>query len=116
MMDFYFGLPLWQSSALILGLSVLICIGGHVLVRSLLPKRIPKQETELAVALMGVIAAIIGIMLAFAAVQVWDDYGHADESVALEAASISELYRDLTVYGEATVPARAQLKAYVHAV
>jgi Protein of unknown function (DUF4239) len=116
MLDAYLNLPLWLSSILVLGLAVTIGVGGHLVVRALIPKRMPKQETELAVALMGVVAAFIGIMLAFAAVQVWEDYGTADKAVAQEAAAISELYRDLTVYGDETAKARQTVKAYVHAV
>lgn len=116
MLDLYLSLPMWLSSLLLIGLTVAVCVGGHRLVRALLPKTAPKPETELAVALMAVVGAFIGIMLAFAALQVWQDYADADAAVAQEAASISELYRDLTVYGDETLPARAQVKAYVHAV
>src|SRR4051812_33581618 len=100
MTDFIFGLPVWASTLLVLGGCIVICVGSHLLVRRLIPKRMPRQETELAVALMAVIAAFIGIMLAFSAVQVWEDYGAADKAVAAEASAASQLYRDLTVYGE----------------
>ena len=116
MLEFYLSLPLWLSSVLVLGLSVLVCVGGHLAVRALIPRNAAKQETELAVALMGVVAAFIGIMLAFAAVQVWQDYGVADQAVAQEAASASELYRDLSVYGDETLASREAVKTYVRAV
>lgn len=116
MMDFYFGLPAWLSSVAVLGVAVIVCVGGHIAVRTLVSSTAGKQETELAVALMGVVAAFIGIMLAFAAVQVWDDYGQADRAVAQEAAAISELYRDLTVYGGETLKAREAVKTYVREV
>jgi hypothetical protein len=116
MVDFYFTLPGWLSSIVVLGTAVIVCVGGHWIVRKLIPRSAPKQETELAVALMGVVAAFIGIMLAFAAVQVWDDYGQADKAVAQEAASISQLYRDLTVYGDETLSARSSVKNYVRQV
>jgi ABC-type branched-subunit amino acid transport system permease subunit len=116
MLDFYFSLPAWLSSVVVIGGCVVLCVGGHLLVRAIIPRRAEKQETELAVALMGVVAAFIGIMLAFAAVQVWDDYNQADHAVAQEAAAISQLYRDLTVYGDETAPSRAAVKTYVRAV
>lgn len=115
-MEFYFGLPLWLSSLLVLAASVAVCLGGHRLVRALIPKTAPKPDTELAAALMGVVSSFIGIMLAFAAFQVWEDYGTADAAVAHEAAAMSELYRDLTVYGDETAPARAAVKTYVRAI
>jgi hypothetical protein len=116
MMDFYFALPDWLSGLLVIGVTVAVCVGGHWAVRTLIPRHVQKQETELAVALMGVVAAFIGIMLAFAAVQVWDDYNQADRAVAQESASISQLYRDLTVYGDETLSSRAAVKTYVRAV
>ena len=116
MLDFYLGLPAWLSSILVIGGCVVICVGGHLLVRALIPRHVQKLETELAVALMGVVAAFIGIMLAFAAVQVWDDYNQADHAVAQEGAAISQLSRDLTVYGDEAAPSRAAVKTYLHAV
>jgi ABC-type branched-subunit amino acid transport system permease subunit len=116
MLDFYMGLPAWLSGVAVIGACVVICVGGHLLVRAIIPRHVEKQETELAVALMGVVAAFIGIMLAFAAVQVWDDYNQADHAVAQEAASIAQLYRDLTVYGDEAGPSRVAVKTYVRAV
>jgi hypothetical protein len=116
MLDFYLNLPIWLGAMLVLGTAVVICVGGHVLVRRLAPNAAPKQETEYAVALMAVVGAFIGIMLAFAALQVWEDYAEADAAVAHEAASLSELYRDLSVYGDETLKARDAEKAYVRAV
>ena len=116
MLDFYLGLPEWLGGLMVIGGVVVICVGGHWAVRALIPRNVQKQETELAVALMGVVAAVIGIMLAFAAVQVWDDFNQADRAVAQEAASISQLYRDLTVYGDETLASRTAVKTYVHAV
>jgi hypothetical protein len=115
MLDFYFQLPLVLSGLLVLGACAGVCVGGHWLVRRLMP-RAAGQETELAVALMAVVAAFIGIMLAFAAFQVWQDYNDADTAVAREASSISQLYRDLTTYGEASEAARADVKLYLKKV
>jgi hypothetical protein len=115
MADFYFQLPIWASTSLVLGVCIAVGVGGHLLVRRIVGKN-TKQETELAVALMGVIAAFIGIMLAFSAVQVWEDYGNADKAVAAEAASAAQLYRDLSIYGDESLVARRSLTAYVHTV
>jgi lipid-A-disaccharide synthase-like uncharacterized protein len=116
MQDIYFAMPGWLSAAGVMLLAVAICVGGHRLAHRLFPKPAPEEGTELAVALMGVVSAFIGIMLAFAAVQVWQDYADADKAVALEAASLSELYRDMSVYGDQTLPARRAVEVYVHAV
>lgn len=115
MLDVYFGLPVWLSSLLVLGAAAMLSVGGHWAVRRL-TRKVPKQETELAVALMGVVAAFIGIMLAFSAVQAWDDYRQAHRAIAEEAAAVSELYRDLSVYGADTTAARAAVRAYAESV
>ena len=112
MIDLFFSLPDWLSTILVIVGAVGLSIGGHMIARKITP-RASKEETDLCVALMGVVAAFIGIMLAFAAVQVWDDYGQAEKAVALEASSISQLYRDLSVYGDDARPARAMVRTYV---
>jgi hypothetical protein len=114
--DWYFDLPLWLSTGLVLAACVVVTVGGHLAARALLLRSAPRQETELAATLMVVIAAFTGIMLAFSAVQAWQDYGDAEKAVAAEAAASSELYRDLTVYGEEGRPARQALAAYVRSV
>ncbi|THD82612.1 MAG: DUF4239 domain-containing protein [Phenylobacterium sp.] len=106
-------LPIWVTTLAVLSLCVAICVGGHLAVRAAIPKNLPRQETELAVALMAVIAAFIGIMLAFSAVEVWEGFGSAEKAVADEAAATAELYRDLSVYGDESLPARKALTTYV---
>jgi hypothetical protein len=115
-MEFYNHLPLWLSSLLVLGVTVAISVGAHIGVRALIPKKAGALSTELATALIGAVSAFIGIMLAFAAVEVWQDYGSADQAVAQEAAASAELYRDLTVYGDETKIARVSLQRYVTSV
>ena len=112
----YFALPMWASALATLTVFAGLCVGGHMGVRRLLPKQIPRQETELAATLMAAISAFIGFMLAFFAVQVWDDYATARRSVTAEAASAAQLYRDLSVYGDESLPARRALAGYVKTV
>jgi hypothetical protein len=65
---------------------------------------------------MQVVAAYIGILLAFAGVVVWQAYGDAETAVHQEAAAAAELYRDLTTYGDQTLDARRDLRAYVASI
>lgn len=109
-------LPLWQSCILILGGGVGLVVGGHFLVRRVFPHQVSEEVSGLSVAIMQVVAAFIGIMLAFAAVEAWQDYGDADAAVAHESATTAQLYRDLRAYGPETVPAREAVEAYVHSV
>jgi hypothetical protein len=116
MTNWYFNLPLWLSTALVIVASVALSLGGHLVARAVLRRAAPRQETELAVTLMVVSAPIIGIMLAFSAVQVWEEYRQAEQAVSAEAASTSELYRGLTAYGDESRPARQALVTYVRSV
>jgi hypothetical protein len=116
MEHFLANLPSWAETLFVIGSCVLISVGGHAMAREVLPKNGAREETELAVSLMAVIAAIIGIMLAFSAVQVWEGFGTAEKAVASEAASTSQLYRDLTIYGAESLPARKAVTAYVKSV
>jgi hypothetical protein len=65
---------------------------------------------------MQVVAAYIGILIAFAGVQVWQDFSDAENAVHREAATAAELYRDLSTYGAETLPARQELRVYVDSI
>jgi hypothetical protein len=116
MADIFYGLPLWQSTILILGLSLAVGLGCSVGVRKILRLNPSDDEAEVAINLMQVASAYIGIMLAFAAVSVWQDYQDAQTAVHQEAATASELYRDLTMFGPETVATRQALRGYMTSI
>jgi ABC-type multidrug transport system fused ATPase/permease subunit len=107
---------MWLSTALVLGVCVAVSVGGRLAAVLLLPKKMPRLDTELASVLMTVTATFIGIMLAFSAVQVWEAFRQADQAVAAEAESAAQLYRDLRAYGEESRPARQALDGYARSV
>lgn len=116
MIDFFYDLPLWFAMTLILGISLAVGLASSFGLRKLLRLRSTEDDTEHAVSLMQVVAAYIGILIAFAGVQVWQDFSDAQNSAHREAASAAELYRDLATYGSDTVEARDELKAYVASI
>jgi hypothetical protein len=116
MADFYYGLPAWLSTLLVLGISVAIGIGSSVGVQALFRLKPTDEEKEIAINLMQVVAAYIGIMLAFSGVVVWQNFADAEVSVHQEAATAAELYRDLTTYGSETLAAREDLRSYVGSI
>lgn len=65
---------------------------------------------------MQVVAAYIGIMLAFASVVVWQNSASAEAAVHQEVATSAELYRDLTAYGPETGAARQAIRNYIGSV
>ncbi|MGE5562084.1 MAG: DUF4239 domain-containing protein [Bacillota bacterium] len=116
MTDFFYRLPIWASAILVLGVSVAIGLGSSVGLRRIFRLRTTAEEREVGTNLMQVVAAYIGIMIAFAGVQVWQDFADAQEAVFRESATAAELYRDLTAYGPETLAARSALRAYVDSV
>jgi hypothetical protein len=116
MTAFFYNLPLWLSTLLVLGLALAIGLGSSVGLRTLFRLKSTNEEREIAVNLMQVVAAYIGIMLAFSGVAVWQNFADAETAVHQEGASAAELYRDLTVYGSGADPVRGELRAYVGSI
>lgn len=116
MTAFFYDMPLWLSTPLVLGLAVVVGLGSSVGMRTLLHLKSTNEEREIAVNLMQVVAAYIGIMLAFSGVAVWQNFADAETAVHQEAASAAELYRDLTTYGSEADPAREELRAYIGSI
>ena len=112
MIDFFYSLPIWLATILVLGAALAIGVGSSLGLRSLFHLQPTDEEREAAVSLMQVVAAYIGIMIAFAGVEVWQDFAEAENAVHREAGSAAELYRDLTTYGPETMDARKDLRAY----
>jgi hypothetical protein len=113
MTDFYYSLPLWLATILVLGTALAIGLGSSLGLRAIFRLKTTEQETHIAITMMQVVAAYIGILLAFAGVEVWQDFQDAETAVHQEAATGSELYRDLTTYGPETQPIRNELRTYV---
>jgi hypothetical protein len=116
MVNFFYGLPVWLATILVLGLSLVLGLGSSFGLRRVFRLHSAHNQTEIAVSLMQVVAAYIGILIAFAGVQVWQDFADAQNAVHREAASASQLYRDLSTYGPETAAARQDLRAYVASI
>jgi hypothetical protein len=116
MADFYYSLPIWLQTILILGLALAIGFGSSMGVRAMFRLRTTEQETHIAITMMQLVAAYIGILLAFTGVEVWQDFQNAQTALHQEAATASELYRDLATYGPESAPARDELRVYVASI
>jgi hypothetical protein len=114
--DFFYGLPVWAATVLILGLSLAVGLTSSFGLRNVLRLQSTEDDREHAVSLMQVAAAYIGILIAFAGVQVWQDFSDAQNGVHREAATAAELYRDLNTYGPETQPQKRELRAYMASV
>ena len=101
---------------LVLALALAVGLGSSIGVQRLLKLKPTAEEKDIAINLMQVVAAYIGIMLAFSGVAVWQNFADADTSVHQEAASAAELYRNLTTYGSATQATRDDVRSYVRSI
>ena len=67
MTDFFYSLPIWQSTILVLGAALTIGLGGSLgCARSPLNDQAPTEEKEIAFNLMQVAARLFGLMIGFA--------------------------------------------------
>lgn len=116
MTDFFYSMPIWVASIVVIGAALAVGLAASIGVQRLFSIRSTAEEKEVAINLMQVVAAYVGIMIAFAGVQVWQEFSDAKAAVAHEAAAASQLYQDLTIFGPETRPARNALKAYVASI
>ena len=116
MVDFFYGLPMWLATILVLGTSLAVGLGSSFGLRYVFHRQATPSDAETALSLMQVVAAYIGILIAFAGVQVWQDFADAQNAVHREAASAAQLYRDLGTYGPETDDARLKLRGYVNSI
>ena len=116
MIDFFYSLPVGLAAILVMGTSLAVGLGTSFGLRRLLGLGSSDAEMDNAVSLMQVVAAYIGILIAFAGVQVWQDFADAENAVHREAASAAALYRDLASYGPETLEARQNLRAYANSI
>ena len=112
-----YDLPNWLFGLLISGGWILIGLGGYVAFQRLCRVTFAEPERNLAIALLGVIATINSLLLAFSAISVWESFGSAEKAVRNEAVVMTALARDLAVYDTAqSRQARDLLRAYAGVV
>lgn len=70
MVDFFYNLPIWLATIIVLGIALLVGVGTSTGIRKLFRRAPTDNEVETAVSLMQVVAAYIGILIAFAGVEV----------------------------------------------
>lgn len=117
MLQAVYSLPNWFLGALISGLSVVIALTGYALFRRVVRLDFSEEDRSLAMSVLGVVATVNSLLLAFSAVSVWESFGTAEEAVVHEADTIGELQRDLAVFGSPeSRAARAQLRTYAQLV
>lgn len=112
-----YGLPSWLMGVVVVGGCVGVVLLAHRLFTWLCPREFSEQEVSGAMAMMGVAATVTSLLLAFAAISVWESASAADAGVMSEASDCAALARDLGAYGTPeALRARAAVRDYVQTV
>ncbi|WP_338698769.1 DUF4239 domain-containing protein [Streptomyces sp. Q6] len=102
---------------LICGGAVFVAVAGCVMARRWMPKIADGAYNEMIGLVLGMYAAIYGIILAFVVVAEWEALGAAEENVAAEASQTAEVLREAAAFPpEQRDRVTAAMGAYVHAV
>jgi hypothetical protein len=83
-----------ELGLIIVGGFVLLAVIGLLVTRKLIPSLQTTGENEIAGVILGVLAAIYGIVLAFVIVSLFEDFKKTQGDVRTEASAISKVYRD----------------------
>ena len=114
---FLYDLPNWLVGMLISGGAVVLALTAYAVYRRFSGNEFDADERALAMSVLGVVATINSLLLAFSAVSVWESFGSAEEAVLNEGNTIGELARDLAVFGgPESTRARTLLREYAMVV
>jgi len=113
MTDWFYVMPIWGATLVVLGGALTVGLTGSLGIQKLLRLKVSVEEREVAINLMQVVAAYVGIIIAFAGVQVWQDFTDSENAVSSEAATASQLYQDLVIFGPEARRAQQSLRTYV---
>ena len=80
MVEYFYNLPIALATVLFLGTSLIVGLASSFGLRRVLKLESTEDDREHAVSLMQVVAAYIGILIAFAGVQVWQEFQPRRES------------------------------------
>ena len=114
MLSFLYNLPSILQAILIVGVTVSTAFCGYAVFKRLRWFMVDAEQRALSLTMVCIITTINSLLVAFAAISVWGNYGDADRAVAAEANSASELARDLSAFDTPTADASGQnLRAYL---
>lgn len=78
----------------IVGTAVLLAVGGHYVVRAIMPTHQRKLHNDVAGPIFATVGVIYAVLLAFMVVIVWQNFDTARNDAAREANYLADIYRD----------------------
>jgi hypothetical protein len=110
-------LPTWVLVLLVVGLIVAVVLLGVWLVRRYVPLTREGFDAEVSSQLLGVVATVFGLLLAFVVVITFQGYSDADSNARQEADAMAQIVRDSGAFSPADrARVSAAAGAYVRAV
>jgi hypothetical protein len=109
--------PIWLLLIVVVGAIVGLVFGLVALIRRLVPPVREGFDAEVSSQMLGVVAALFGLLLAFIVVIAYQNYGDTQSNVNNEADALAAIVRDSAAFGQPAGPrVRAAVGAYVRAV
>ena len=117
MVQFLYSLPHWLLGVLVSTGVVALSLAAYAAFRRITRTEFTADDRGLAMSVLGVVATITSLLLAFSAVSVWESFGAAEEAVVHEGDTIGKLARDLAVFDTPeSREARELLRRYARVV
>jgi hypothetical protein len=117
MLQTLYSIPNWLLGAIVSGGLVMLSLAAYAIFRRALRTDFSADDRAVAMTILGVVATINSLLLAFSAVSVWESFGAAEEAVVREGNTIGEMARDLAIFGSPeSREARELLRRYTQVV
>ena len=109
--------PTWLLAIVTVGGAVALSVGGLALVRRRFPSLSQHGPNDVIGVVIGVLAAVFGILLGFVTVSLYDSFTDAKATVRSEATELIQLYNDSRAFPAASAAAvEREIKSYIAAV
>lgn len=107
----------WTLTSGTVGGFAVLAVAGCLVVRHRFPGVAEGEHNELVGVLVGVFAAIYGVLLAFVIFILWDDRAQAQDTVSAEATALSQITFDARAFpADHRDPVLSSVDGYLHAV
>ena len=110
-------MPTWLLAILVVGGSVAVAVAGLVIVRRRFPELHRHGINDIAGVVIGVLAAVFGIILGFVTVSLYESFTTATQTVQTEATELTQLYEDTRAFPPARAAAvEREVRSYIATV
>lgn len=110
-------LPTWLLAIIVVGGAVALSLAGLTLVRRRFPDLVHHGTNDVTGVVIGVLAAVFGIILGFVTVSLYETFTDTTATVQKEATELIQLYEDTRAFAAAPAAAmEREIRSYVAAV